>query len=123
MISRGFSYFYIERFWNEIVSVFLLLCYKITAKGWAGVRRVFLLRFQSTLPLGFFKSDEDKIVPDQKRAFDQHSVRSKKPQHLLLAHAGQLVLEFHGLVEQTAGIKKFLQRQTAATRHRRDSPS
>lgn len=64
-------------------------------------------------PLAFLEPNEDEVIADQQRALDKHAVRGEEAQHLVLAHLGQLVLEFHGLIQKAAGVEKLFQRQTA----------
>ena len=73
-----------------------------------------LFCFKAIRPLGFLEAHEDKIVPYQQRALDQHTVCGEELQHLVLAHLWQLVLQLHGLIQQAAGVEKFLQRQSTA---------
>ena len=73
-----------------------------------------MVAFQPLPPLPLFKSHQDKVLANQQGALDQHTVCGQELDHLLLAHAGQLVLQGHGLIEQAAGVEKFLQGEAAA---------
>ena len=83
-------------------------------KGEGGTLNRVLRLSQPLRPLGLPEACQDKRIAYQQRTLDQHTVRGQKLQHCILAHIGQLVLQTHGLVEQAAGIEKFLQRQSAA---------
>ena len=74
--------------------------------------RDILFCFQPRRPLGFLKAYEDKPAGHKQRALDKHTVRGKKPQLLVLAHI--LILQAHGLIQQTACIEKLFYWQPAA---------
>lgn len=69
---------------------------------------------QPLCPLGLLEAHQNEIAAHQQRSLHQHPIRGQKLQHLLLAHARQLVLQPHGLIQQPAGVEKSLQRQPAA---------
>lgn len=66
-----------------------------------------LLGFQTFRPLGFFEADQHEVVAHQQRALDQHPVCRKELQHLVLAHGGELILQRHGLIDETAGVTEL----------------
>lgn len=69
--------------------------------------------FKRFRPFIGFETDEDEIRADNQRAFDQHTVGGQNFNLSGFAKAGQLVFKIHGFIEQSAGVKKALQRQSA----------
>ena len=68
---------------------------------------------QQALPFGFLESGKDDIAADYDGALYEHAVCRKQTELLILGHGGKLVLQTHGFVQQTAGVEKALERQTA----------
>ena len=69
---------------------------------------------EAAFPLGFPEANQNKFIGDQQRTLYQHAIGSKQPQHLILGHAGQLVLQRHGFIKLSAGVDELFQRQSAA---------
>ena len=64
-------------------------------------------------PLGLSEAHQHEVLPYQNGALDQHTVGGQQGELLILAHAGQLVLQGQGLVLQAAGVEKTLEGQAA----------
>ena len=64
-------------------------------------------------PFYFLKAHTHSVPADEQRPLHQHPVRGQKLQLLFLRHVGKPVLQVHGLVQKSAGVKEPLQRQPA----------
>ena len=70
--------------------------------------------FYQVVPFVRFETDQNLIFTDQQRALDQFAVRSQQSDLFRFAHRRQLVLQFHLLINQSAGVEKVFQRKLAA---------
>ena len=64
-------------------------------------------------PFRLFESNQYKILPNHQWAFYQHPVCCQQGKLFLLTHIGQPFLEVLLLINQTACIEKFFERQSA----------
>ena len=44
-------------------------------------------------PFRLLEADQNEVVGDEHRALDEHSVRCEQGIHLILGHAGELILQ------------------------------
>lgn len=69
---------------------------------------------QPFFPFLFPEAHQYKVLAHQNWPLHQHTVGGKKLQHFLFCHVGQLLLQLHRPIEQSAGIEELFQRQSTA---------